>query len=108
MFPAPANTTPTWMELDFTLDTKPFGKFISQPGSINGAASNITENDSDSAAGRQYISDVPVFQAADLQDGQHTLVVNVAPDTVFLFDYAIISQTKADAESSLANADIEA
>ena len=107
-FPAPANTTPTWMELDFTLDSQSFGRFISQPGSVNGAASNISSSGSSSATSPQYIPHVPVFQASGLEDKQHTLIVNVAPDTVFLFDYAIITQTKADAESNLGNAGIEA
>ena len=99
------------MELNFTLDSKPFGKFISQPGSVNGAASNVSASSSDSgsSASPHYASGVPVFQAEDLEDKQHNLVVNVGVDTVFLFDYAIITQSKADAADHLgANADIEA
>ena len=90
------------MELDFTLDSEPFGKFISQPGSLTGAPTNVSSSEAESnSTTPTYEFNVPVFQAADLTDEQHTLVVNVGPDTVFLFDYAIITQGKADFTDSL-------
>ncbi|KII90227.1 hypothetical protein PLICRDRAFT_40423 [Plicaturopsis crispa FD-325 SS-3] len=77
--PAPANATPTFMNLTYTLDGHSSGMFVH-----NGMAS---------ASG--FIPKMNVLARSNLTDAPHSLTVYVGPDSVFLFDYAIYTQSHA-------------
>ena len=78
MFAVPANHTPTFMNLTYTLDSKPAGTYL--------------HNGSLTAPNTDYASSVVVFQRTGLAFSPHTLTVSVGPDSVFLLDYIVYSQ----------------
>ena len=94
LFPAPANTTPTFTNLTFTLDGSPHGQFIHRPDATQPGTPTVNSSVAD-----KFLSNVNVFGASGLNDTNHTLVVNVGVDSVFLFDYAQYTESKADQES---------
>jgi len=73
------------MNLTFTLDGKRHGGFTHNPNST-------------SFSNPQYVSNFPVFSAEGLGDGEHSIVVTVGPDTVFLFDYALVTQNATNTD----------
>lgn len=82
------DTSPTAMNLTFSLDNETQGNFIHQG--------------SDGASG--YLPGVNVFSKTNLSDSTHLLRVNVGPGSVFLFDYLIYTQITQDAtDSSVSN-----
>lgn len=81
LFAAPANTTPTFVNLTYTLDSQPIGQFLH-------SGSPSVQPDSTS-----YLSSVPAFQKTGLAEGPHTLNVTVGPDSVFLLDYVVFSKS---------------
>lgn len=85
MFAAPANTTPTFMNLTYTLDSQPAGTF--------------THTGSPTAPNTSYSPSVVVFQKTGLPASVHSLTVSVGPDSVFLLDYIVYSQD-SDFEST--------
>lgn len=72
------NTTPTSMNLTYTLDSQPAGTFL--------------HAGSPSAPNTAFDPSVVVFQRAGLSVSPHTLTVSVGPDSVFLLDYITYSQ----------------
>ncbi|KAI0255591.1 hypothetical protein BJV78DRAFT_1176946 [Lactifluus subvellereus] len=74
--PPTPHCTPTHVDLTFTLDDEPAGKF-SHDGlaNIGGFQPNVS-----------------VFSRAGLSDSAHTLVVNLGPNSVFLLDHYVFSQ----------------
>ncbi|KAL0952876.1 hypothetical protein HGRIS_007095 [Hohenbuehelia grisea] len=77
------NQTPTTMNLTFTLDDQPM-----TPYTHSGALSEST-----------YVPNVNVFAASGLADSPHNLRVDIGPDSVFLFDYMIYTQSAEEAAS---------
>lgn len=84
-FAAPANTTPTFMNLTYTLDSQPAGNYHHM-GNASVPSATFTPS-------------VVVFQKTGLQASPHSLTVSVGPDSVFLLDYIIYSQ-ESDFETS--------
>lgn len=80
--PPNADGTPTLMNLTFTLDTEPAGNYLhtSGPATVHDFQSNIS-----------------VFSRGGLSDSAHSLLVNLGPNSVFLFDYYVVS--RADCSS---------
>ncbi|KAH9031891.1 hypothetical protein EDB85DRAFT_2145827 [Lactarius pseudohatsudake] len=68
--PPNTNSTPTLMNLTFTLDGEPAGSFF--------------HNGSTNTGGFQ--SNVPVFSRGNLSDSAHNLFINLGPNSVFLLD----------------------
>lgn len=81
---APANSTPTHMNLTYTLDNQPAGSF--------------THNGTSSASG--FLPSTAVFSSSGLGEGPHTLTMHVGPDSVFLLDYIKYSQEDAQSGSA--------
>lgn len=80
LFAAASNTTPTFVNLTYTLDSQPIGQFV------HSGSPSVT------ADSTSYLSSVAVFQQSGLTEGSHTLNVTVGPDSVFLLDYIVYSQ----------------
>ncbi|GJE95593.1 hypothetical protein PsYK624_117790 [Phanerochaete sordida] len=78
MFAAPANTTPTFMNLTYTFDSQPAGAFL--------------HTGSASAPNTSYSPSVLVFQKSGLPETPHSLTVSVGPDSVFLLDYIVYTE----------------
>lgn len=93
LFPAPANTTPTSTNLSFALDGQPHGRFIHLPDATTAGTPTVNSSTVD-----KFLPNVTVFVATALNDTNHTLVVSIGDDSVFLFDYAIYTVGKSDAE----------
>lgn len=72
-----SSSSPTTMNLSFTLDNTPSGTFF--------------HDGSSSASG--FASKVPVFTLENLTEDPHILLVNVEPNSVFVFDYIIYTTT---------------
>ena len=70
-------STPTLMNLSFTLDGEPAGSF-SHDGSTNTGG---------------FRSDVPVLSRGNLSDSVHNLLVDLGPNSVFLLDYYVFSRS---------------
>ena len=70
------------MNLTFTLDSEPAGNFL---------------HDS-SATNHGFQPRVAVFSQGGLSDATHTLLVNLGPNSVFLFDYYLVG--RADCSDS--------
>ncbi|KLO16616.1 hypothetical protein SCHPADRAFT_937806 [Schizopora paradoxa] len=87
-FAALPQTDPTAMNLTFTLDGKPHGQFRNNPTSLNSSSSD------------NFIPNFAVFSAEGLLDGEHSIVVTVGPDSVFLFDYALVTQNASSTDGS--------
>lgn len=75
--PPNTNSTPTLMNLTFTLDGEPAGSFF--------------HNGSTNTGGFQ--SNVPVLSRGNLPVSAHNLLVNLGPNSVFLLDYYVFSQS---------------
>lgn len=73
------DTTPTAMNLSFTLDNTSYGHFF--------------HSGSQSASG--YLPQVNVFSQKGLAEIPHILQVNIEPGSVFLFDYLVYTRTEA-------------
>ncbi|OBZ74772.1 hypothetical protein A0H81_05223 [Grifola frondosa] len=73
---AAANSTPTFMNLTYTLDSQPVGIF-----QHTGASSAFG-----------FLPSVPVFSKSGLSEGPHSLTVQIGPDSVLLLDYIVYSQ----------------
>ncbi|KAI0338628.1 hypothetical protein BDW22DRAFT_1348337 [Trametopsis cervina] len=80
LFTAASNTTPTFVNLTYTLDSQPSGNYLH------------TGSPSVQSSPTAYLSSFPVFQRTGLPDTPHTLTVNVGPDSVFLLDYIVYTQ----------------
>ena len=80
--PPNADSTPTFMNLTFTLDSEPAGNFVH-----NGSANN-----------QGFQSNVSVFSRGGLSGSTHTLLVNLGQNSVFVFDYYVV--TRADCPGS--------
>ena len=83
LFAAPANTTPTFVNLTYTLDGQAAGDF------------NHSGTQSPSASGPSpdaFQQSVLVFAESGLPDGPHVLTMIVGPDSVLLLDFIIYSQ----------------
>ncbi|EKM52831.1 uncharacterized protein PHACADRAFT_261484 [Phanerochaete carnosa HHB-10118-sp] len=78
LFAAPANTTPTFMNLTYTFDSQPAGVFL--------------HSGSATAPNTSYSPSVVVFQKTGLPESPHSLTVSVGPDSVFLLDYIVYTQ----------------
>ncbi len=83
LFPAPANATPTFVNLTYTLDGQPAGNF-----NHSGTQSPSSTEPSPNA----YQQSVQVFETSGLSEGPHALIMSVGPDSVFLLDYIVYSQ----------------
>lgn len=83
LFPAAANSTPTFVNLTYTLDSQSAGSF-SHSGTQNPASPTPTPS--------AFAQSVPVFARSGLPEGSHSLTINVGPDSVLLLDYIIYSQ----------------
>ncbi|ESK82849.1 hypothetical protein Moror_12239 [Moniliophthora roreri MCA 2997] len=87
-------TTPTTTNLTFTLDNEPLPSFVYVPSGTPGDAFTADIN--------------PVLAMQNLTDEQHVLLVTVAPDAVFVFDYIVYTTTKDEPAQPLpAQADQE-
>ncbi|KAI9461945.1 hypothetical protein BJY52DRAFT_1185291 [Lactarius psammicola] len=75
--PPNTNSTPTLMDLTFTLDGEPAGSFF--------------HNGSTNTGGFQ--SNIPVLSRGNLSDSAHNLLVNLGPNSVFLLDYYVFSRS---------------
>ena len=75
--PPNTNSTPTLMNLSFTLDGEPAGSFFHE-GSTNTGG---------------FQSNVPVLARGNLSNSAHNLLVDLGPNSVFLFDYYVFSQS---------------
>ncbi|KAH9003684.1 hypothetical protein EDB86DRAFT_2798741, partial [Lactarius hatsudake] len=75
--PPNTNSTPTFMNLTFTLDGEPAGSFF--------------HNGSTNTGGFQ--SNVPVFSRGSLSNSAHNLLVNLGPNSVFLLDYYVSTRS---------------
>ncbi|KAH9062645.1 hypothetical protein EDB83DRAFT_2385258 [Lactarius deliciosus] len=75
--PPNTNSTPTLMNLTFTLDGEPAGSFF--------------HNGSTNTGGFQ--SNVPVFSRGSLSSSGHNLLVNLGPNSVFLLDYYVSTRS---------------
>ena len=82
--PPNVNSAPTLTNLTFTLDSKPAGNFVH----------------SGSATNQGFQSTVSVFSRRGLSNSAHTLLVNLGPNSVFLFDYYVVSRASADCSDS--------
>jgi hypothetical protein len=71
---------PSLMNLTFSLDNVPASPFIHQGSS--------------SASG--FAAGVNVFFKQGLMDGPHTLRANLAPNSVFILDYVLVTRNVAD------------
>ncbi|KAL5520444.1 hypothetical protein ACEPAG_9668 [Sanghuangporus baumii] len=91
LFPAPSNTTPTFTNLSFTLDGAPHGSFTYRPDAIVPGTPNIN-----SSAADKFQFDVNIFSVSDLEDSDHSLVINVGVDSVLLLDYVIYTAGASD------------
>ncbi|KAF8494377.1 hypothetical protein F5888DRAFT_654714 [Russula emetica] len=80
--PPHADSTPTLVNLTFTFDSEPAGNFLH----------------SGSATNHGFQSNVSVFSRGGLSDSTHSLLVNIGPNSVFLFDYYVVS--RADCSDS--------
>ncbi|KAJ7687136.1 hypothetical protein B0H17DRAFT_1332535 [Mycena rosella] len=78
--PAP----PSLMNLTFLLDDGPTATFIHQ-----GSASSVG-----------FVPNVNVFAKQGLEDGLHVLTLNLAPNSVFVLDYLVVTKDVAAAETS--------
>ncbi|KIP05697.1 hypothetical protein PHLGIDRAFT_128722 [Phlebiopsis gigantea 11061_1 CR5-6] len=87
-YAAPANTTPTYMNLTFTFDSQPAGTFRNL-GKPSTPISTFTPS-------------VVVFQRTGLPTSPHSLTVSVGPDSVFLLDY-IVYTAESDFEQVVNN-----
>ncbi|KAI0270583.1 hypothetical protein BC834DRAFT_521251 [Gloeopeniophorella convolvens] len=74
--PPNPNSTPTFMNLSFTLDNQSAGSFLHTGAANTGG----------------FQPNVSVFSRTGLADSAHTLLVNLGPDSVFLFDFYVFSQ----------------
>ncbi|KAI0684554.1 hypothetical protein BC835DRAFT_617879 [Cytidiella melzeri] len=79
-FAAATNTTPTFVNLTYTIDSEPAGQFL------HSGSPSITPSPT------SYLSSVAVLQRSGLSNGPHSLVINVGPDSVCLLDYIVYSQ----------------
>lgn len=70
--------------MSFFLDGQPRGEFQHIPQAIVNGTPTVN-----SPVDQKFISNFPVFSASDLDNTNHTVVVNVGIDSVFLFDYAV-------------------
>jgi hypothetical protein len=82
--PPNANSTPTLTNLTFTLDSVAAGNFLH----------------SGSATNQGFQSTVSVFSRGGLSNFTHSLLVNLGPNSVFLFDYYVVSRASADCSDS--------
>ncbi|KAH9056443.1 hypothetical protein EDB87DRAFT_1687441 [Lactarius vividus] len=82
--PPNTNSTPTLMNLTFTLDGEPAGSFF--------------HNGSTNTGGFQ--SDVSVFSRGNLSGSVHNLLVNLGPNSVFLLDYYVFTQSNIGSPST--------
>ncbi|KAI0084360.1 hypothetical protein BDY19DRAFT_997838 [Irpex rosettiformis] len=80
LFAAPSNTTPTFVNLTYTLDSQPIGQFL------HSGSPSVKPDPS------LYLSSALVFQKSGLTEGSHTLNVTVGPDSVLLLDYIVYSR----------------
>lgn len=83
LFTAPANTTPTFVNLTYTLDGQPAGNF-----NHSGTQTPTSPDPSPDA----YQQSVLVFEKSGLSEGPHALKMGVGPDSVFLLDFIVYSQ----------------
>lgn len=77
-FAGATDSTPTLVDVTYTLDSEPAGSF--------------THADLPSSNAASYLSSVQVFKQTGLPEGPHTLTVNVGPGSVFLLDYITYTQ----------------
>lgn len=83
-FAAPANSTPTFMNLTFELNSLSDGQY-----SHTGTAAPANSASTSSSA---YLPNTLVYTRSGLSEGFHSLRIDVGPDSVFLLDYIIYSQ----------------
>ncbi|KAI0370969.1 hypothetical protein BV20DRAFT_228891 [Pilatotrama ljubarskyi] len=82
---AHTNSTPTYMNLTFLLDSHPSGTYqhTGTPSASGFAPSQL------------------VFSQGDLSDGPHSLTIQIGPDSVLLLDYIVYTQnTSGDGANS--------
>ncbi|KAK7045960.1 hypothetical protein VNI00_006955 [Paramarasmius palmivorus] len=85
-------STPTTTNVSFTLDNQSYGNYTSEP----------TAGSSEAFSGS-----VPVLALGNLTEEPHVLLVTVAPDSVFIFDYMVYTTTQDDEKPLPAQADQE-
>ncbi|PIL26135.1 hypothetical protein GSI_11890 [Ganoderma sinense ZZ0214-1] len=82
---APANSTPTFMNLTFLLDSHPAGIY----------------QHSGTASASGFLPSQPIFVQTGLPETPHNLTVQIGPDSVLLLDYILFTKTASgDAETS--------
>ena len=91
LFPAPPNTTPTFTNLSFILDGAPHGSFVYRPDATVPGTPTV-----DSPNSNKYQPNVNVFTASGLEDAEHSLIVNIGVDSVFLLDYIVYTPGNSD------------
>ena len=74
--PTNANMTPTFTNLTFTLDGQPAGNFLHDG----------------SPQGEGFQPNATIFSQTNLSEDQHTLRVDLGPNSVFLLDSVIVTQ----------------
>lgn len=85
LFAAPANSTPTFVNLTFSLNSQADGQYShvgTQAAPVNSASASPTA----------YQPNVLVYARSGLPEGFHSLRIDVGPDSVFLLDYIAYSQ----------------
>ncbi|KAI0742537.1 hypothetical protein C8Q80DRAFT_1108267, partial [Daedaleopsis nitida] len=73
---APANSTPTFMNLTFALDSHPA----------------VTYQHAGSASASGYLPSQLVFGQTGLTEAPHSLTIQIGPDSVLLLDYIVYTQ----------------
>ncbi|KAJ7174113.1 hypothetical protein C8R43DRAFT_977127 [Mycena crocata] len=71
--------SPSLMNVTFSLDDTPSSTFVHQGSSGGG-----------------FTSDVNVFSRQNLADGLHTLKLNLAPNSVFILDFVVVTKDMLD------------
>ncbi len=101
LFAQPDNTsTPTATNLTFALDNANAGAFQYNGASLSFFTSSPNPNISQIDPSLLYQANVLVFQQDDLQNEPHSLIMNVGPNSVFLFDRAIITVNDTDVDTT--------
>ncbi|KAJ6457622.1 hypothetical protein C8R45DRAFT_1110393 [Mycena sanguinolenta] len=77
--------SPSLINLTFALDDVPQTPFVHQG----------------SSSGSGFAYNVNVFAKQGLSDGPHTLKMNLAPNSIFILDYILVTQNVADNPSTL-------
>ncbi|KAF5338779.1 hypothetical protein D9758_012091 [Tetrapyrgos nigripes] len=88
LFQSTSPLSPTAMNLTFTLDNAPMGRFFHNESSPGGSS---------------FASNVLVFSQTNLNDKPHVLLVTLQPEATFIFDY--MAYTSTDPVSASTTAD---